>query len=341
MQIYVNLCLVLLAWWSGPGQASAQRKSAPVFISKEITRVSIHAHYAYQFAAMDSAGDALTYSVPVLPAWLSYSSADRTLSGKPAKAGQYPVVISVSDNNSTTYQRFVLTVFDSNTINILPLGNSITNGTDKYNSYRRSLWWMLREANCNFDFIGSWSRHHMGGEVPNPDFDMDHEGHSGWNCEHIFHPPDWDAHRGNIGQWLQEYSPDIVLVELGTNDVFQCRSAEDVLKNFDELISVLRAKNKNVKVLVATVLPLGKEWGPKKLCGDDESYDERLKKLNEAMKVFVAKVHSDQSPVVLVDQFSGIDPEQHMYDDIHPNEVGEALIARKWFRAMERYFIGN
>src|SRR5689334_651691 len=75
------------------------------------------------------------------------------------------------------------------TTTILCLGNSITNVTNKYNSYRRPLWQLLHNGHYNVDMIGSWNKHHMGGDVPNPDFDMDHEGHSGWTAAHMFTPP--------------------------------------------------------------------------------------------------------------------------------------------------------
>jgi hypothetical protein len=253
------------------------------------------------------------------------------------KAGQFPIHLVVSNQHAKRSQNFMLTVYDKHTTNILCLGNSITNGTNKYNSYRRTLWQMLHNAGYNFDFIGSWSKHHMGGEVPDPDFDMDHDGHSGWRFDDMFHPPSWDSARGNINEWLKVYSPDIVLLELGTNDVFQCRSVDDMLKDLLDLIEALRGKNSSVKIFVAQIPPLGKQWAKKKLCGNDIDYDQAIKNLNIAFVGFAARYSEKNSPIVTVDQYSGINTDSDMYDDIHPNEKGEKKMADKWFKAISRY----
>jgi len=316
---------------------------APFFTSKPKSRVSIDSVYSYRFSASDSLAREVRFPVQNIPGWLTWSSSENKISGKPSKPGQYPVHIQATNGTSTADQHFMITVFNKRTINILTLGNSITNGTEVYNSYRRALWKKLHEANYNFDMIGSWDKHHWGGEVPDPDFDMDHEGHSGWTAGHMFTPPDWDIKsHGNIKEWLKEYSPDIVLVELGTNDVFQCRTADEVIKDFSELVSVLRAKNSRVKIFIASVLPLGQKWSVQNLC-NSAPYGELINTLNKKIAVFVPGVTTKQSPVVLVDQFTGIDPVHHMYDDIHPNAEGERIVAERWFKAIRSNLakIGN
>ncbi len=152
----------------------------------------------------------------------------------------------------------MLTVYNKQTTNILCLGNSITNGVDTFNSYRRDLWQMLHADNYNFDFIGSWSKHHMGTDVPIPDFDMDNEGHSGWTFEHILQPPSWDTARGNLHQWINTYSPGIVLMELGTNDVFQCRKIEDMLSEKLKCDSLFAARKEiSIKIFLAQIPTTG------------------------------------------------------------------------------------
>lgn len=306
---------------------------APVFVSKEKTRVHLDSVYRYQFTAIDSGGNPIYYDVSVLPSWLAYSKADRSIVGKPLRVGQYSVRVIASNRKSTTSQNFMITVFDNQTVNILPIGNSITNGTDIYNSYRRALWRKLHKGNFNFDFIGSWSKHHMGGEVPNPDFDLDHEGHSGWTYEHLFNPPDWDVKRGNIRQWVQYYTPDLVLIELGTNDVFQCRSPDEMIKNLSSLVTLLRSKNSDVKIFVGSIIPLGPKWIDQNLCG--RTYKELLHEANERIVDFVRQNATQRSPLILVDQYSAINPRQHLYDDIHPNALGEEVMAENGLRPSE------
>ncbi|MFT3935849.1 MAG: GDSL-type esterase/lipase family protein [Chitinophagaceae bacterium] len=334
---YLATCVVLLI---SVGCLVAQNNashSKAFFTSKPVTRIAVKAFYEYKFEAKDSVGNRVTYAVSEMPAWLKYDPSSNTISGNCHKAGQYVVQLLGKSVDGECWQKFMLTVYDKQTTNILCLGNSLTNGTNKYNSYRRDLWQMLHAAKYNFDFIGSWNKHHVGGPVPNDDFDTDHDGHSGWTINNMFAPPGWDSIRGNINDWLKNYKPDIVLIELGTNDVFQCVKLEDMMKGMRKLVEILRANNKAVKIFIAQIPPLGAQWADKKLCGDSVDYKTVLKKLNEHVALYSSKINTKISPVKAVDQFTGVNPAIDMYDDIHPNDAGEKKMAERWFAAIRGY----
>lgn len=97
-------------------------------------------------------------------------------------------------------------------IRVLPLGNSITHGTDTHFSYRYNLWKKLTNEKVNIDFIGTMTTNY-GGNPPFPDplFDKHHEGHRGWRADQLF---------AGLANWLPKYTPDIVLLHAGKNDVF-------------------------------------------------------------------------------------------------------------------------
>ncbi len=314
---------------------AVQSQSSKVFFtSKEITRAAVNSNYYYRFAASDSNGNAISYSVKKLPGWLQYKSDDYSISGRAIKSGQFPIGIIACTKTDTAHQQFMLTVYDKQTKNILCLGNSITNGVDTFNSYRRDLWQMLHEANYDFDFIGSWSRHSKG-KIPIPDFDMDHEGHSGWTFEDILKTPSWDSARGNLHKWINEYTPDIVLIELGTNDVFQCRTPKEMFGNLNVILSLLRERNTRVKIFLAQIPPLGKQWSDKKLCGNDTAYATAIINLNKQIALYAREHSTAKSPIKSVDQYSGINPAEDMFDDIHPNTKGEKIMAERWFEAIK------
>jgi len=307
------------------------------FASKEINRVAVYTNYYYRPEAFDSANNSIQYSAISLPGWLRWNAGTQSISGKSTKAGQYPVDIIAYTEKDTAHQQFMLTVFDKNTANILCLGNSITNGVDTFNSYRRDLWQMLHAGNYDFDFIGSWSKHHMGTDVPIPDFDMDNEGHSGWTFENILKPPLWDSVRGNLHEWIKTYSPDVVLIELGTNDVFQCRKPNEMFGNLNVIVYLLREKNKHVKIFLAQIPPLGAQWSDKKLCGNNISYHDAIIDFNKQIAVYAQGHTTGQSPVIVVDQYTGVNPSVDMFDDIHPNTNGEKIMAQRWFSAINPY----
>ena len=307
------------------------------FVTKVVNRVKVGETYEYAFSALDSAGKKITYSCNKHPDWILFDKLNNSLVGTANKPGQYAIQLSAATADTVIKQNFMLTVYNKQTMNILPLGNSITNGTNVYNSYRRSLWQMLHKANYNFDFIGSWDKHHMGSAYPNPDFDLDNDGHSGWTAHHLLEPPDWDMQRGNIDQWLKAYKPDIVLMELGTNEVFQCISSASAMNDLSIIIDKLRLNNTSVKILLAQIPPLGKKWAPQKLCGNDISYEQSIKLFNQAVLQFAKSKTTAQSPVIIVDQFTGINPDTDMYDDIHPNTIGEKKMAERWFKALKPF----
>ena len=323
------------------GNLSIAQKGTLYFTSKENSRVEIHSNYVYQFSVVDSIQRKISYYTENLPSWLYFNSATHTISGNPQKTGQYPIHLFASNWIDTTDQFFMLTVGDKKTLNILPIGNYITNGTSVYNSYRRDLWRLLHKGYYNFDFIGSWSLHHMGGRMPNYDFDLDHEGHSGWTISDMLHAPDWDSARGNITKWLSLYRPDIVLVELGTNDVFQCMNMDTAFASFSKLVNILRRKNRNVKILIAQIPPLGNQWSQKKLCDTSRTYGEMVLDFNKRVADFSILASTKHSPIVTVDQYSGVDPSKDMYDDIHPNSKGEKIMAERWFNALKPFLYKN
>lgn len=177
----------------------------------------------------------------------------------------------------------------------------------------------------------------MGGSVPDPDFDMDHDGHSGWKASDILSQPNWDMQRGNIHEWIQNYKPDIVLMELGTNEVFQCSPVKEAINNIFSIIDIIRKKNPHVKIFVALIPPLGAQWVNKKLCGNDIAYGEAVKNFNRQLAIGIAAKNTVASQVIAVDQYTGVNPAIDMYDDIHPNAVGEKKMAERWYTAIHKY----
>jgi hypothetical protein len=217
---------------------------------------------------------------------------------------------------------------------ILPLGDSITQAEADRASYRYPLWKMLIDAGLDFEFVGSMNAH-LGvsrkGPPPQPDyrgrpFDPDHEGHFGWTTGDIINGRWFDTGSGSgkLEDWVNEYRVDIALVHLGTNDAFTTGDNASTVSNLKQIIRILRAHNPEVSVLLAQLIPAGR--GPED-DGPIESLNREIPRLAQAM-------HTARSPVIIVDQYSGFDPEVDTYDGVHPNESGEGKIARRWFDAI-------
>lgn len=91
--------------------------SAPMFISEPDTVATEDQPYSYQMVAKDiDAGDILDYSPLNLPEWLSYTAANRTISGTPLNSdvGKTTVKVQVSDGTSEVIQQYNLNIKNVN-----------------------------------------------------------------------------------------------------------------------------------------------------------------------------------------------------------------------------------
>jgi acyl-CoA thioesterase I len=197
---------------------------------------------------------------------------------------------------------------------ILPLGDSITQGDATHASYRYWLWEALRERGRSFDFVGSQTEN-LGGNpaFANAAFDRDHEGHSGMRADQV---------RDLLPRALEGRFVGIALVHLGTNDILQRQAVDGTVAELGQVIDRLRAHNPYVAVLLAQAIPAA--W----------ANGEQLAVLNQRLPALIALKRSERSPIVLVDQASGFDPERDSYDGVHPNEGGEKKMAARWLRAL-------
>lgn len=77
-------------------------------------------------------------------------------------------------------------------------------------------------------------------------FDANHEGHSGWQV--------YDIAKNNIDAWMQQSSPDVVSVLLGTNDInIGKRDAATIVDAYTSLLSSMRTANPTVTVIVSSL----------------------------------------------------------------------------------------
>ncbi len=212
------------------------------------------------------------------------------------------------------------------TIHILPLGDSITQGGRRDRpewTYRYPLFCMLTEAGLEFDFIGSMDKG-LHPQVKWPDcdgepFDTDHEGHYGWKTAKV---------RDNLRKWMSQWSspPHVALIHLGTND----QGAEDftdaIVEPLREIIGMLREANPEVVVLVGHLNFKGGAAA----------------KIRPLVQKMVEEVTTEKSPVKAVHHYRGFTAnpkreEPDTFDWAHPNPKGQRKMAQKWFEAMKPY----
>ncbi|GAA4636835.1 hypothetical protein GCM10023196_088170 [Actinoallomurus vinaceus] len=197
-------------------------------------------------------------------------------------------------------------------VRIMPLGDSITAGPG---CWRAMLWHHLQTAGyTNLDFVGSVPD---GGCNYGYSYDGDNEGHGGYAATGI-------ADQNQLPPWLDAAKPDIVLMHLGTNDMWGGSIPTDsILAAYTKLVGQMRANNPNMKIIVAQIIPMNPSSCPTCAAG--------VVALDKAIPGWASGLTTAQSPIVVVDQWTGFDPATDTGDGVHPNDTGFQKMADRWY----------
>jgi acyl-CoA thioesterase-1 len=197
----------------------------------------------------------------------------------------------------------------------MPLGDSITESSRRMPTYRYYLWKLARVRGYRIDFVDS-QRGATGGTPLHSDFDMDHEGHSGWRADRIL---------AKIAQWSAASRPDFVLIHLGHNDLCQGQSVASTVEELGAIIDTLREANSRVVILWAQVI------------ASSAPCMSQIPVFNAQLPMLAEKKTIPLSPVVIVDQYSHFDPHSMTRDGIHPNATGGSQMVDRWMASLAPY----
>ena len=188
-------------------------------------------------------------------------------------------------------------------VRVMPLGDSITEGTQVPGGYRNGLWQRAASGGYKVDFVGSQFN------GPSGLGDHDHEGHPGWRIDQI------DA---NIVSWLRNTNPHTVLLHIGTNDVLQNFNVGSAPNRLAALIDHITATVPTAEVFVATIIPLA-----------NSGQEAMVRTFNATIPGIVqsrARAH-------LVDMHSALTAAD-LIDGVHPTANGYDKMAATWFTAL-------
>jgi lysophospholipase L1-like esterase len=195
---------------------------------------------------------------------------------------------------------------------IMPLGDSITGSPG---CWRALLWNKLQSTGyTDIDFVGTLPP--QGCSVA---YDGDNEGHGGYLATNI-------ANQSLLPGWLSATKPDIVMMHLGTNDVWSNIAPATILSAFTTLVGQMRTSNPNMKIIVAKILPMNPST-----CAD---CGQRVVAFNNAIPAWVSATSTQQSPITVVDQWTGFSTSADTYDGVHPNASGDQKMSDKWYPAV-------
>ncbi|MGJ6967767.1 lectin [Streptosporangium sp. G11] len=193
-------------------------------------------------------------------------------------------------------------------VRVMPLGDSITEGTQVPGGYRIGLWQRLVSGRYTVDFVGSQFN------GPGNLGDHDHQGHPGWRIDQI------DA---NITNWARTQNPRTVLLHIGTNDILQNYNVAGAPQRLSTLIDRITATVPDAEVFVATIIPLS-----------NSGQAAAARTFNAAIPGIVQNKVNSGRRVHLVDMHSKLTTSD-LIDGIHPTAGGYDKMAAAWYAALQ------
>ncbi|KAF2028011.1 SGNH hydrolase [Setomelanomma holmii] len=198
------------------------------------------------------------------------------------------------------------------TVKIMALGDSITGSPGCWRAY---LWQKLQAAGIkNTDFVGTLPAQGCGFT-----YDGENEGHGGYLATNI-------ANQNLLPGWLSSTKPDIVMMHLGTNDVWNNLSPTTITTAFSTLVDQMRASKSTMKILVAQIIPMNPSNCAE--CGA------RVVALNQEIAKWAVTKNSSSSPITVVDVWTGFQTGSMTVDGVHPNDAGNKVLANSWYQAV-------
>lgn len=193
----------------------------------------------------------------------------------------------------------------SQPLRIMPLGSSSTVGTGSLATagFRGPLQVLLVRDNIAFDMVGS----QRSGPPSVPD--RDHEGHAGWTMTRM---------RPLVAGWVRREHPDVILLQVGTNDLLTGASAATTARRLDTMLNTISA-TWPAEVIVAGV------WAP--LRGHTAARAEYAR----LASMVVARHRVTGQPMTFVDTSMLLAPVD-LFDGLHPDASGYRKIAAMWER---------
>ena len=227
----------------------------------------------------------------------------------------------------------------SNTIKIMPLGDSITWGVNPDDpdsvGYRDFLYVQLISAGYIIDFVGSVTG---GGTDPN------HEGHPSWTAYNPLAPN--VSLLDSLPKFLINNPPDVILLHIGTNDISSSLDFDEGSSLANEVIDILDTIyffNNSITTIVAKIIDRN----------DNENRHTRTMNFNDTLEIKIDSLLGTRNQnIVIVDMYNALGlyfgtpvnsnqnftywtaSNTNLLYDLHPNTTGYGVMADLWFDSL-------
>lgn len=247
-------------------------------------------------------------------------------------------------------------------VKILSLGDSITDGYWTSGAYRKYMYHDLEQMGYNIDMVGpkggnSNTFTYNGQSVS---YDDNNAGYSGYAIQEMT----TKEHRSGIletiqGTWyngqnmIAAYQPDIVLLQIGTNDILSNYN-DGITDRLENLVNViLQDLDADSTVFVSTIPDIDaytradwlgsygiNAWGSTQEEKDQlmETVTGCIDTYNTSIYNLVLKMQGEGKNVQFADINSVVDYQTDLHDGVHPNEAGYENMGNYWAGLLNDFF---
>lgn len=203
------------------------------------------------------------------------------------------------------------TLIFAESIKIMSLGDSITAG-HTYQNYRKPLQRMLKDSGNDVNFVGLYMDNFNEAYLDKPSF----------------YSAIWGIRADTINlyyikSWMENANPDVILLHIGTNDLWQGRTVGATVDSLSSMIDKIRDENPTVVIFLAQIIKM-----------NNPLVNENILQYNNEIETLIENKSTFQSPIYLVDQNDGFDLSIMSYDGVHPNIIGDEFMAKNWYEAL-------
>ena len=160
----------------------------------------------------------------------------------------------------------------------------------------------------NVDFVGSQNN--------GTGFDNDNEGHMSYEANQI---------RDNVIEWLNNNPADIILLDIGTNDIESGQNTDAIVAEVASILDNIKSVNSQITVVLARII----------LRGDNPSLNATTKTFDDSLQAMAQVRIANGDKIVVVDMENALNYSTDMSSDgIHPNLAGYEKMAGVWYDAL-------
>lgn len=204
---------------------------------------------------------------------------------------------------------------------VMPLGDSLT----ELPGYRRPLAAKLKAAGREVEWVGSMV-----------DGDLHHEGHSGAQIQTLL---------DNVQTWVGAARPDIILLQIGTNDMWRQREFDAgnldqkqlPAPMLDTLLARLFELAPQASIIVSRIPPMT-QYDPQTVPADQKATV--AAEVGKGVKAYVDRIPdlvagwvAKGKAITSVDMYDAISVND-LVDGVHPNDAGFGKMADTWYPAL-------